>query len=58
MSKRKKIFRILGGCSVLGAVLMGAGTINHILNSGEGIVSSLLLTFSFVCFAVFCFLVK
>ena len=49
MNKNKVLFLLF----VLAACCFLAGTVNHIVNTGEGIVSSLLLTLGCACGAVF-----
>lgn len=50
MNKRK-IYVITGSAFVLAGCFFGAGAVNHILNTGEGILSSVLLALGCFCAA-------
>lgn len=54
----KNILKIIGILFCLAAVCFGVGTVNHIVNTGEGIVSSICLTLGCICGAVACFTKK
>lgn len=45
-------FRAIALLFLLAAVLFAAGTVNHLLHTGEGIISSLLLAAACLCGAV------
>lgn len=47
--KRNKLLSIL---FAIASVCFFAGTINHIVNTGEGIISSFLLALGCLCFSV------
>lgn len=51
MSKRK-LYIIICVVFILAAFFFFAGTVNHILGTGEGIVSSILLALGCICAAV------
>lgn len=51
MNKRK-IYIIIGLAFILAACLFVVGTVNHILNTEEGIVSSVLLALGCICAAI------
>jgi|GEM_PF-1719025 len=46
---------ILGIMFALAALCFAAGTVNHILNTGEGIVSSSLLSLGCMAMAIACY---
>lgn len=53
--KKNKLLAVLFGAASL---LFFAGTVNHILNTGEGIASSLFLALGCMCIAVACYRMK
>ena len=56
--KEKKIhYIVVGIIFIIAACCFTAGTINHIINTGEGVISSILLALGCVCGA-FVFLRK
>ena len=50
--------KILGTLFLVAALCFTAGTINHIVNTGEGILSSALLAAGCLCGAFACFIKK
>ena len=50
--KEKKIHYIVGIIFIIAACCFTAGTINHIMNTGEGVISSILLALGCVCGAI------
>ena len=51
MNKRK-IYIIISLAFILAACLFVAGTVNHVLNTEEGIISSALLALGCICAAI------
>ena len=53
MKEKKILYIVVGIIFIIAAGCFIAGTINHILNTGEGVISSSLLALGCVCGAVF-----
>lgn len=51
MKNRKKYYLIIGILCMAASTCFILGMINHILNTGEGIISSALLALGFACIA-------
>lgn len=52
MKDKRKIYLVVGLLFVIASCLFIIGTVNHILNTGEGIMSSILLALGCACGAV------
>ncbi len=52
MKDKRKMYFIFGILFIIASCLFIIGTINHILNTGEGIISSILLALGCACGAV------
>lgn len=50
--KKRKIYILIGFAFILSACFFAAGTVNHILNTREGVVSSILLALGSICAAI------
>lgn len=49
MKEKKILYIAVAIMFIIAACCFTAGTINHILNTGEGVISSILLTLGCVC---------
>lgn len=52
MKDNRKIYLVVGILFIIASFCFIIGTVNHILNTDEGIVSSILLAVGCSCFAV------
>lgn len=50
--------KILAFVFFIAACCYAIGTVNHIVNTGESVMSSMLLTVGFLCIAVGCYRMK